>query len=82
MNFLARQANRAAMPPHLQDEYDRVQSTVEKCTSEMLLAIDWSQNMELVDYVNNTASQDLRREVVRQVRKRLQHRWVVDGIDI
>ena len=74
MNFLARQANRATMPPHLSDEYDRVQNMVEKCTSEMLLAIDWAQNMEVVDYVNNVASQDLRREVARQVRKRLQHR--------
>lgn len=62
------------MPPHLLDEYDRVVSMVEKCTSEMLLSIDWTQNMELVDFTNNTASQDIRREVARQVRKRLQSR--------
>jgi hypothetical protein len=74
MNFLSRQAARASLPPHVQEELDRVTELVEKCTSEILLTVDWAVNMEVVDATNRASSQDVRREIVRQVRKRLQHR--------
>lgn len=74
MNFLARQASRAALPPAVQVEIDRVTDLVERCTNEILLAIDWTVNMELVDATNRASCQEVRREIVRQVRKRLQHR--------
>ena len=74
MNFLARQASRASLPPHVQEEMERLTGLVEKATSEILLSTDWTVSMELVDSTNRSSSEDVKREVVRQVRKRLQHR--------
>ncbi len=47
---------------------------VEKATSEILLSPDWSIMMEVVDALNRASDQEIKREIVRQIRKRLQHR--------
>ena len=67
-------STRPNLPPDLQDEGDRGADLVEKATSEILLAVDWAMNMEVVDALNRASHQEIKREIVRQIRKRLQHR--------
>lgn len=74
MNFLAREARKANLPVPVQEEMDRTTAMIEKATSDILLGVDWATNLEIVDTANRTQSEDVRREIVRQVRKRLQHR--------
>jgi hypothetical protein len=74
MNFLARQASKAALPIPVQDEMDRGTAMIEKATSDILLGVDWTTNLEIIDMVNRATCDEVTREIVRQVRKRLQHR--------
>jgi len=65
---------RPNLPPHLMDEGERGAGLVEKATSDILLAVDWAINMEVVDALNRASDQEVKREIIRQIRKRLQHR--------
>jgi len=65
---------RPNLPPHLMDEGERAAGLVEKATSDILLAVDWAMNMEVVDALNRSSEQAVKREIIRQIRKRLQHR--------
>ena len=47
---------------------------VNKATDELLISHDWAANLEIADVVNNAADEAVAAEVVRAVRKRLQHR--------
>jgi hypothetical protein len=35
---------------------DTLKNIVENCTSDMLMGVDWANNMELIDQINRTAS--------------------------
>ncbi|KAM3571980.1 hypothetical protein VYU27_006006 [Nannochloropsis oceanica] len=76
MNFLLGGGGpvRPNLPPHLMDEGERGADLVEKATSDILLAVDWAINMEVVDALNRASDQEIKREIIRQIRKRLQHR--------
>jgi len=76
MNFLLGGGGpvRPNLPPHLMDEGERGAGLVEKATSDILLAVDWAINMEVVDALNRASDQEVKREIIRQIRKRLQHR--------
>lgn len=67
---------RPDLPPHLMDEGERAAALVEKATCDILLQVDWAAMMEVVDAINHASDQAVRREIVRQIRKRLQSRYV------
>ena len=77
MNYLLGGPVKPNLPPHLMDEGERGAGLVEKATSEILLAVDWAINMEVVDALNRASDQEVKREIIRQIRKRLQNRYVL-----
>ena len=74
MNFLLGTRATPNLPPHLFDEGERGAALIEKATSDILLQVDWAAMMEVVDAINHASDQAVKRELVRQIRKRLQSR--------
>mmetsp|Transcript_22908 Transcript_22908/g.38732 ORF Transcript_22908/g.38732 Transcript_22908/m.38732 type:complete len:369 (-) Transcript_22908:256-1362(-) len=52
---------------------DEMLNLVDQATSDILISVDWSANMLLVDQVNATGNPVILCEVVRYLRKRVQH---------
>lgn len=84
MNFLLGTGGpvRPNLPPHLMDEGERGAALIEKATSDILLQVDWAAMMEVVDAMNHASDQAVKRELVRQIRKRLQSRYVYGWVHL
>jgi hypothetical protein len=39
-----------------QEKADTLKNIIENCTSDMLMGVDWANNMELIDQINRTSS--------------------------
>jgi len=56
------------------NEIEELMKMLDTATSDILIATDWNSNMAIVDALNNCQSQEILKEFVRQVRKKLQSR--------
>ena len=74
MNFLNRQAKRASLPPDVQAQIKRGIDLVGRATNDAHISSDWGTNMEVVDLMEHAADQEVREEIIRAIRKRLQER--------
>lgn len=63
---------RPKLPPHLMDEGERAAGLVERATSELLSAVEEVKNMDVVDALNHASDQEVKKDIIRQIRKRLQ----------
>eukprot|EP00608_Synchroma_pusillum_P009786 CAMPEP_0198422694 /NCGR_PEP_ID=MMETSP1452-20131203/2568_1 /TAXON_ID=1181717 /ORGANISM="Synchroma pusillum, Strain CCMP3072" /LENGTH=181 /DNA_ID=CAMNT_0044142969 /DNA_START=50 /DNA_END=591 /DNA_ORIENTATION=+ len=60
-----------SLPPDARRDFDRIKSLADSATSDLLIQPSWDQNLQIVDAIQSTGSQDVVREAVYLCRKKL-----------